>query len=85
MLLKEAKEILKANGFILEGAYRDLIHQKIGEIRLNKKESEGRVAQSKRKAAKVLRIIPFLPLILFKPSTSGLSTIIPDLHFLSQF
>ena len=57
MLLKEAKEILKANGFILEGAYRDLIHQKIGEIRLNKKESEGRVAQSKRKAAKVLRTI----------------------------
>lgn len=28
MLLKEAKEILKSNGFILEGAYRDLIHQK---------------------------------------------------------
>lgn len=57
MLLKEAKEILKANGFILEGAYRDLIHQKIGEIRLNKKESESRVAQSKRKAAKVLRTV----------------------------
>ena len=57
MELKEAKEILKSNGFILEGAYRDLIHQKIGEIRLNKKESEDRVAQSKRKSAKVLRTV----------------------------
>lgn len=57
MLLKEAKEILKSNGFILEGAYRDLIHQKISEIRINKKESEDRVAQTKRKAAKVLRTV----------------------------
>lgn len=39
MNLNEAKEILKENGFILEGAYRDLIHQKIGEIRINKKRS----------------------------------------------
>lgn len=57
MNLNEAKEILKENGFILEGAYRDLIHQKIGEIRLNKKESEGRVEKAKRKSAKVLRTV----------------------------
>lgn len=57
MLLKEAKEILKSNGFILEGAYRDLIHQKIGKIRINKKEAEGRVEQAKRKSAKVLRTV----------------------------
>ncbi len=57
MELKEAQEILKENGFILEGAYRDVIHQKIGEIRLNQKESEDRVAQAKKKATKVLRTV----------------------------
>lgn len=36
-LIVEGSMRLDANGFILEGAYRDLIHQKIGEIRLNKK------------------------------------------------
>lgn len=56
-LIVEGSMRLDANGFILEGAYRDLIHQKIGEIRLNKKESENRVTQAKRKAAKVLRTV----------------------------
>ena len=55
MLLKEAQKILKENGFILEGSYRDIIHQKIGVIRQNKKESDNRVAQAKRKAAKIFR------------------------------
>ena len=42
MKLREAKEILKKNGFILEGSYKDIIHQKLGEIRQNNKESNSK-------------------------------------------
>lgn len=42
MELKEAKEYLNSKGYILEGAYKDIIHQKLGEIRQNNKESNSK-------------------------------------------
>lgn len=37
MNLREAKEVLKQNGYLIEGSYKDIIHQKLGEIRQSKK------------------------------------------------
>lgn len=61
MQLKEAKEILEENGFIVEGAYKDILHQKFAEKRAeretNKKNYEARQRKMGRLAKKISKEI----------------------------
>ena len=47
MKLKEAKEILKQNGYLIEGSYKDIIHQRLGEIR-QKRDDNNKANNSKQ-------------------------------------
>lgn len=53
MRLEEAKEILKENGFICEGAYKDILHQKFAEKRAKREQDQKDYDAKKRKMAKI--------------------------------
>ena len=53
MLLREAKEILKKNGYLIEGAYKDIIHQKFGDIRQSKKEKQDKYDAEMKKRGRI--------------------------------
>ena len=54
MKLKEAKEILNENGFILEGSYKDIIHQKLGEIRQKRADDESKYKGQQIQLGKIM-------------------------------
>lgn len=57
MELNEAKEILKENGYIVEGAYKDIIHSKLKEIRTVQKADEDEDIAANKLANKVIKKI----------------------------
>ena len=57
MKLNEAKHILKDAGFILEGAYKDIIHQQLAEIRLDQKNQEKSKKKLVNNRSKILNSI----------------------------
>ena len=53
MKLEEAKEILKENGFICEGAYKDILHQKFAEKRAKREQDQKDYDARQRQMAKI--------------------------------
>ncbi len=53
MELREAKEILKEKGFILEGAYKDILHQKFADMRAEREADKKSYEARQRKMAKI--------------------------------
>ena len=53
MRLEEAKKILKENGFICEGAYKDILHQKFAEKRAKQEQDMKDYEARQRKMAKI--------------------------------
>lgn len=58
MLLSEAKQILKQNHYILtEGSYKDMIHSKLKDIRMNQIKDNDEEATSKKLSNKIIKKI----------------------------
>lgn len=55
MNLNEAKEILQENGFILEGAYKDILHQKFAAKRAEREQDKKDDEARQRKMAKIAK------------------------------
>lgn len=53
MELNEAKQILEENGFIIEGAYKDILHQKFAEKRAKQEQDMKDYEAKQRKMAKI--------------------------------
>ena len=58
MLLSEAKQILKQNNYVLmEGSYKDIIHSKLKDIRMNQIKDNDEEAASKKLSNKITKKI----------------------------
>lgn len=55
MELKEAKQILKQNGFIVEGAYKDILHQKFAEKRAKREQDQKDYDAKQRKMGRLTK------------------------------
>lgn len=54
MNLREAKEILNKNGYLIEGSYKDIIHQKLGEIRQKREDNDKAYNSKQIKLGKIM-------------------------------
>lgn len=54
MKLEEAKEILNKNGYLIEGSYKDIIHQKLGEIRQKRADDESKYKGQQIQLGKIM-------------------------------
>ena len=57
MELDEAKQILKQNGFICEGAYKDILHQKFAEKRAKREQDQKDYDAKQRKMGRLAKKI----------------------------
>lgn len=55
MQLKEAKQILEENGFIVEGAYKDILHQKFAEKRAKREQDQKDYDAKQRKMGRLAK------------------------------
>lgn len=55
MELKEAKEILEENGFILEGAYKEILHQKFAAKRAQREQDDKDYEARHKKMARLAK------------------------------
>lgn len=57
MLLEEAKKILKENGYLLEGVYKDLIHSRLAELRSEKQKTIKNIDLKEKRNIKIMNKI----------------------------
>ena len=55
MNLIEAKQILEENGFIVEGAYKDILHQKFAQKRAEREQNNKDFDTNQRKTARLAK------------------------------